>query len=123
MRTPQGIRVFDNEREVVVDVRDAVPLLNALHTQLAAAEQRATYEADVAAQAVAAKEAAERERDVAYDARRNADVYARRYEEQAESAMRERDEARTRAEQTESENQTLRQKIKDLTFIIENPKP
>lgn len=66
--------------------------------------------------------AAERERDVAYDARRNADVYARRHEEQAQSAMRERDEARTRAEQIETENQTLRQKIKDLTFIIENPK-
>ena len=31
--------------------------------------------------------------------------------------------ARTRAEQIEAENQILRQKIKDLTFIIENPKP
>ena len=34
-----------------------------LRAQLAAAEQHATYESDVAAQAVAAKEAAERERD------------------------------------------------------------
>jgi beta-phosphoglucomutase-like phosphatase (HAD superfamily) len=31
------------------------------------------------------------ERDAARDARRNADIYARRFEEQAESAMKERD--------------------------------
>jgi hypothetical protein len=78
------------------------------------AEQCRKKEAEVATLTRERDEARE-ERDVAYDARRNADIYARRYEEQAMSAEAERDTLRT---QLAAARELMAEAATDIGYLV-----
>ena len=100
---------------------------DALRTQLAATEQardiatkREEHFHTVNVELVEKLTEVKRERNVAYDARRNADIYARRYEEQAESAAQERDAARAQLTDANQEITELRTVIQELVGVMES---